>query len=138
MNCPGCGIVLDPTRHGSLVCDGQVWCDRCQRYDGRLVELRPFPELETRAREICLAFNQAPVHLQHDPDYLPNPQKYYNGDTFVLAEADHHHRSIMLHPPGHRLTTLSHELAHLFTGQDHTGAWARTFARIIAWVKPRL
>jgi hypothetical protein len=44
----------------------------------------------------------------------------------------------MLHPPGHRLMTLCHELAHLFTGQDHTEDWALTFAALTAWVKARL
>jgi hypothetical protein len=138
MNCPQCGIPIDPARHGDLVCDGQVWCDRCHRYDERLMEKRPFPELETWAQEICQAFGQAPVHLRRDPDYLPNPQKYWNGETFLLAEAFHQQRLIMLHPPGHRLMTLCHELAHLFTGQDHTETWARTFAALTAWVKARV
>jgi hypothetical protein len=138
MNCPQCGITIDPARHGDLVFDGQVWCDRCHRYDDRLMEKRPFPELETWAQEICRAFGQEPVHLRHDPDYLPNPRKYWNGETFLLAEAFHQQRQIMLHPPGQRLMTLCHELAHLFTGQDHTEAWARTFAQLTAWVKARL
>jgi hypothetical protein len=34
--------------------------------------------------------------------------------------------------------SLCHELAHLFTGQDHTEAWARNFATLVAWVKMRL
>jgi hypothetical protein len=138
MNCPQCGITIDPARHGDLVFDGQVWCDRCHRYDDRLMEKRPFPELETWAQEICRAFGQEPVHLRCDPEYLPNPRKYWNGETFLLAEAFHEPRYIMLHPPGHQLMTLCHELAHLFTGQDHTEAWARTFAELTAWVKARL
>jgi hypothetical protein len=138
MNCPQCGIPLDPTQHDHLVCDGQVWCDRCHHYDDRLLKARPFPEMETWAQQICRAFDQAPVHLRRDPDYLPNPAKYWDGATFLLAEAYHDHRTIMLHPPGHRLMTLCHELAHLFTHQDHTGAWARNFAALIAWVKGQL
>lgn len=138
MNCPQCGIAIDPARHADLVFDGQVWCDRCHRYDDRLMEKRPFPELETWALEICRAFGQEPVHLRRDPDYLPDPRKYWNGDTFLLAEAFHQQRRIRLHPPGQQLMTLCHELAHLFTGQDHTQAWARTFAELIAWVKDQL
>jgi hypothetical protein len=138
MNCPQCGLSLDPSRHGDLVFDGQVWCERCHCYDHRLTEVRPFPELESWNQQICLAFAQAPVQLRHDPEYLPNPRKYWNGETFLLAEAFHEPRCIMLHPPGHRLTTLCHELAHLFTGQDHTEDWALTFAELIAWVKTRL
>jgi hypothetical protein len=138
MNCPECGITIDPARHGDLVFDGQVWCDRCHRYDDRLLERRPFPELETWAQQLCRAFAQAPVQLRRDPEYLPDPKKYYDGATFILAEADHRQREIMLHPPGHHLMTLCHELAHLFTDQDHTDDWARTFAALIAWVKARL
>jgi hypothetical protein len=138
MNCPKCGKALLPEEHGDLVCDGQVWCDRCHRYDDRLLAARPFSELETWARQICLAFGQAPVHLRRDPEYLPDPRKYYNGATFLLAEAHHGPRAIMLHPPGHQLMTLCHELAHLFTDQNHTEVWARTFAALVAWVKARL
>ena len=138
MRCPQCGKILHPVNHGDLVCDGQIWCDGCRRYDDRLLQNRTFAELETWSRQLCRAFAQAPVELCRDPDYLPDPQKYYNGATFLLAEADHYHRTIMLHPPGHRLTTLCHELAHLFTGQDHTAEWARTCAALIAWVKTRL
>lgn len=138
MNCPRCGILIDPVHHGDLVFDDQVWCQECHQYDDRLLEARPFPELESWAQKICVAFHQEPVHLQHDPAYLPDPAKYWNGNTFLLAEACHGSRDIMLHPPGHRLTTLCHELAHLFTGQDHTEDWARVFAALIAWVKARL
>jgi hypothetical protein len=38
MNCPQCGTPIDPARHADLVFDGQVWCDRCHRYDDRLME----------------------------------------------------------------------------------------------------
>lgn len=138
MNCPACGKVLDPAQHGDLVCDGQIWCDGCRGYDQRLLQTLSFPDLEAWSRRICRAFDQEPVHLQHDPEYLPDPGKYYDGATFLLAEADHRQREIMLYPPGQQLMTLCHELAHLFTGQDHTEAWARTFAALIAWVKVRV
>lgn len=73
MNCPRCGILIDPARHGDLVFDGQVWCQGCHHYDDRLLELRPFTELESWTEKICAAFDQGPVRLQCDPDYLPNP-----------------------------------------------------------------
>jgi len=138
MNCPRCGIIIDLACHGDLIFDGQVWCHRCQRYDDRLLERRSFQDLETWAQRICQAFDQDPVHLRQDPDYLPDPRKYWHGPTFILGEAFHEPRLIMLHPPGRQLMTLCHELAHLFAGQDHTEAWARTFAALIAWVKARL
>ena len=138
MNCPKCDRTLEPDRHDQLVFDGQVWCDRCHRYDERLLALRPFRDLETWAQRLCRAFGQEPVHLRHDPDYLPDPRKYWDGATFLLGEAFHEPRCIMLHPPGQRLMSLCHELAHLFTGQDHTETWARTFADLVAWVKARL
>ncbi len=141
MKCPACHKTLDPERHGDLVFDGsegQVWCDRCHRYPEALLELLPFAELESWTQRICEAFGRDPVTLERDPYYLPNPQKYWNGKTFLLAEASHRERTIMLYHPGHRLKTLCHELAHIFTGQDHTESWARTFARLIAWVKGRL
>lgn len=138
MNCPKCGKALDPGRHGDLVCDRQVWCDGCHRYDDRLMEILSFSDLEDWAQRLCLAFGQEPVNLRHDPAYLPDPRKYWDGATFLLGEAFHEPRCIMLHPPGHRLMSLCHELAHLFTGQDHTETWARTYAALIAWVKDRL
>lgn len=138
LQCPKCATPLDPDRHGDLVFDGQVWCNHCQAYDERLLEIRPFPELEEWNQRICKAFGQEPVLLERDPHYLPDPRKYWNGQTFLLAEATHASRRIMLHPPGHRLKTLCHELAHLFTGQDHTEAWALTCAEIVAWVKAHL
>ena len=138
MNCPGCGKALNPEHHSDLVCDGQVWCDNCHCYDDCLMEALSFPDMETWTHRLCQAFGQEPVNLQHDPDYLPNPSKYWNGNTFLLAEAFHASRGIMLYPPGQRLMTLCHELAHLFTGQDHTEEWARMFAALIAWVKVRV
>jgi hypothetical protein len=138
MNCPKCDKTLEPDQHGRLIFDGQVWCDQCHRYDTRLLAMRPFTELETWAQRLCRAFGQEPVHLRRDPDYLPDPRKYWNGTTFLLGEAFHEPRCIMLHPPGHQIMSLCHELAHLFTGQDHTEAWARNFATLVAWVKMRL
>ena len=138
MNCPKCDKTLEPDQHGRLIFDGLVWCDQCHGYDARLLARRPFKELETWAQRLCLAFGQGPVHLRRDPDYLPDPKKYWNGATFLLGEAFQEPRCIMLHPPGHQLMSLCHELAHLFTGQDHTEAWARNFATLVAWVKMRL
>ena len=106
MNCPKCGKILEPDRHGQMVFDGQVWCDRCHRYDKRLLELRPFRDLETWAQRLCRAFAQDPVHLRHDPDYLPDPRKYWTGATFLLGEAFHEPRCVMLHPPGHQFDPL--------------------------------
>jgi len=138
MNCFRCGKALDPGRHGDLVCDGQIWCDGCHHYDDRLMEVLSFSALEAWTQRLCRAFDQEPVYLRHDPAYLPDPRKYWDGATFLLAEAFHQPRSIMLYPPGQRLMTLCHELAHLFTGQDHTETWARTFAELVAWVKVRV
>jgi hypothetical protein len=138
MNCPKCLASLDLERHGDLVFDGEVWCDRCRSYDERLLMLLPFAELEAWSRRICEALGRDAVRLERDPDYLPDPRKYWHGGTFLLAEACHRERSIMLHPPGHSLKTLCHELAHIFTGQDHSEAWARTFARLTAWVTAHL
>ncbi|HZE21317.1 MAG TPA: hypothetical protein VE082_04620 [Desulfobaccales bacterium] len=138
MKCPQCGVSLNPARYADLVFDGQVWCGRCRRQDERFLEKRSFSELEAWAQRLCQAYGQEPVQLWRDPDYLPNPRKYYDGETFLLAETYHNQRVIMLHPPGHQLTTLCHELAHLFTGPDHNEDWARTFAALVAWVKSRL
>jgi len=55
-----------------------------------------------------------------------------------MAEADHGSGVIVLYPAGLRLVTLCHELAHLITGQAHTEAWARTFAKLVAWVREQL
>ncbi len=138
MRCPTCDKDLDLERHGDLVFNGEVWCDRCRSYDERLLRLLPFAELEAWCRRICEDLGRDAVYLERDPEYLPDPRKYWNGDTFLLAEASHRERSIMLHPPGHSLKTLCHELAHIFTGQDHSETWARTFARLTAWVMAHL
>ncbi|WP_449244378.1 hypothetical protein [Desulfobacca acetoxidans] len=138
MKCPKCGKSINPTQHADLIFDGQVWCSDCSNYDPRLIEKRDFTDLWEWSRKICQAFNQAPVLLEHDRLYLPDPRKYWRDGIFLLAEADHQKRSIMLYPPGMRLTTLCHELAHIFTGQDHTAEWASINAKLTAWVKSLL
>ncbi|MDD3580269.1 MAG: hypothetical protein PHW74_04500 [Desulfobacca sp.] len=138
MKCPKCGKSIDPVQHGDLTFDDQVWCADCHQYDGELFRHRDFAELENWALKICAAFGQEPVALQQNLKSLTNPRIYWQDSTFVLAEADHQQRSILLYPPGYRLPTLCHELAHIFTGQDHTEAWARTFAKLVAWVKTQL
>lgn len=138
MHCPGCAKVLDPAQHGDLVCDGQVWCGDCRRYPEELVRPRDFRELQQWGERICAAFGQAPVLLQHNPAAHADLSIYWTDNICLLAEADHGTRSILLFPPGYRLTSLCHELAHIFTRQDHTAAWAGTFARLVAWVKSQL
>lgn len=138
MKCPRCHKDLDLEQHGELVFDDVVWCSGCHAYEARLLEVRPFGELQEWARRLCEAFGQEPVELLRDPDYLPDPGKYWNGRTFVLAEATYETRRIMLHPPGHTLKTLCHELAHLFSRREHDRYWAYMFAKLVAWVKARL
>lgn len=138
MNCPQCGQVLDPAQHGDLTFDGQVWCRPCRPYGEELERRRDFGELEEWARRICAAFGQEPVPLEQNPEALKDLWVYWQGDKCTLAEADHGQRLILLFPPGYRLTSLCHELAHIFTRQDHTPEWARTFAQLIAWVRAQL
>lgn len=138
MKCPGCARVIDPARHGELTFDGLVWCEACRRYDPELIRPRDFEELRQWNARICAASGYDPVQL------LPGQQEKgdfagsWNGDLCLLAEADHQRRAILLLPPGWRLTTLCHELAHIFTGQDHTEIWARAFALLVSWVKEQL
>jgi len=134
MKCPKCGKVLDPARHGDLVCDGQVWCDGCHYYEQELLRPREFKEIEAWSALICAAFGLKPVPLEQDQD----PANFRKEASVVLAEADHGQKAILLYPPGCRLTTLCHELAHIISGEDHTPKWAATFARLVAWVKARL
>jgi len=134
MKCPQCGKALDPAKHGDLVCDGEVWCDGCRGYDWELLRPRDFQELRAWSDLICQACGRAPVPLAADPD----PAKFRTEASVVTAEADHGQKTIVLYPPGCRLTTLCHELAHLLTGEDHTPRWAATFAQLVAWVKARL
>ncbi len=134
LECPKCGRILDPGRHGDLIFDGQVWCDRCHEYDRELIRPRDFPEIKAWSQLICEAFGRDPVSLREDS----NPALFRKEASVVLAEAEQRERSIVFYPPGLRLTTLCHELAHIFTSQDHDEAWAGTFARLVAWVKSRL
>ncbi|MBM4285461.1 MAG: hypothetical protein FJ128_09460 [Deltaproteobacteria bacterium] len=138
--CPGCGKSLDPVRHGEMVCDGEVWCDICRFYDRRLLLPRPFPEIAAWSRQICHAFGLEPVTLEEGAPLPPpsDPFAFLKEAKLLMAEAHHRDRTIVLYPPGLRLATLCHELAHLATGEDHTAAWAKMFAAMVAWVKNRL
>jgi hypothetical protein len=136
--CPGCGKALNPEAHGELVCDGEVWCDGCHRYARLLLEPRSFFELEEWNRKICRAFGFAPPVILPGELPPPGPFDFLEKKKLLLAEADHRQRAIILYPPGQRLATLCHELAHIMTGQEHTATWARTFARLVAWVKAQL
>jgi len=140
VQCPKCGKNLDLDRHGYLVCDGEVFCDQCHRYDRRLLETRPFEEMEAWNRRICEAFGYTPppLTLGDSPPLIEGPFDFLADKKLLMAEADHREGLITLYPSGLRLATLCHELAHLMTGQDHTEAWARTFAKLTAWVKEQL
>ena len=134
IKCPKCGAMLDPASHGDLVFDGQVWCDRCHEYHRELIRPREIQEIESWCYMISKAFGFPPVQIENDA----NPAVYRLESSVLMAEADHRQRSIRFYPPGCRLSTLCHELAHLYTGQDHTYEWAEMFAVLGAWVKSRL
>jgi len=134
MMCPKCRAALNPADHGNLVFDGRVWCEACHEYDRELIRPREMPEIEAWSHLICTAFGFSPVHLETNAD----PAVYRLESSVLMAEADHRQRSIRFYPPGCRLATLCHELAHLYTGQDHTPEWAEMFAYLVAWVKSRL
>lgn len=137
--CPACGRRLALADHAALVCDaGRVWCLDCRRYPSELTASRELAELQGWVRALCPAFGQEPVHLLEDPEARSDWRRYWRDDVCLLAEAYHDHRAILLYPPGQRLTTLCHELAHIFTREDHTIAWALTFARLVAWVQRQL
>lgn len=136
--CPGCGRTLDLDDHADLVCDEQVWCLDCRQYPPELTSKREVTELRDWAAAICAAFDQAPVSLVENPAANSNWRLYWHDDTCMLAEAYHDQRAILLYPPGQRLSTLCHELAHIFTRQDHTPTWAASFVGLIAWVKKNL
>lgn len=139
MKCPQCGKRLDPVRHGSLVCDGEVFCDQCHLYDRRLLEPRSLEEIAAWSRSLCRAFGWEPPRLfLGEPPPPPGPFDFLEEQKLLMAEADHGTRAIVFYPAGLRLATLCHELAHLMTGQDHTEAWARTFAKLVAWIKKEL
>ena len=134
LECPKCGRVLDPERHGDLIFDGRVWCDRCHEYDRELIRPRDFQEIKAWSQLLCETLGLEPVSLREDS----NPALFRKEASVVLAEAEHRQRAIVVYPPGLRLTTLCHELAHIFTGQDHDAEWAGTFARLVAWARSRL
>ena len=132
--CPHCGADLDPADHGNLVFDARVWCDRCHAYDRDLIRPREIEEIEAWSDLICRAFGSPAIQIEQNRD----PARYRLASTVLMAEVDHRQKSIRFYPPGCRLATLCHELAHLYTGQDHTREWAAMFAGLVAWVKSRL
>ncbi len=134
LKCPQCRAVLNPANHGNLIFDGQVWCDKCHAYDRELIRPREIKEIKAWSHLISTAFAFPPVHLETNVD----PTAFRQESWVLMAEADHRQRSICFYPPGCRLATLCHELAHLFTGHDHTREWAGMFAALVAWVKFRL
>jgi hypothetical protein len=136
--CPDCGRRLDLEAHADWVCDGEVWCRGCRQYPAELNKNRDFHELQDWAGAACAAFGQEPVLLLENPQARSDWRLYWDNDVCLLAEAYHDHRAILLYPPGQRLTTLCHELAHLFTRQEHTPTWAETYARLISWVRENL
>lgn len=137
--CAACGRELDPRRHADLVCDGEIFCDLCHRYPRLLLLPRSLEELEDWNRRICAAFGFPPPTLElEDSPSEPEPQLLPLNAKLLMAEAHHGQGRITFYPPGLRLLTLCHELAHLMSGQDHTIAWARTLAALVAWVKERL
>ena len=134
MECPQCGAILDPAHHGDLVFDGRVWCDRCHEYGRELIRPRELREIQAWSGMICRELGFAPVLLEDNTA----PAVSRPGAPVLMAEADHRRRSIRFYPPGCRLATLCHELAHIYTGQDHSRDWAMMFARLVAWVKTRV
>ncbi len=140
MKCPECGKSLDPRRHDEIVCDGEVFCGQCRRYDRRLLESCAFEDIAQWHQRLCQAFGwEAPALIMGGAPLPPGSLDFLLAEKKVLmAEAYHHQGVIVLYPAGLRLATLCHELAHLMSGQGHTGAWARTFAQLVAWVKEQL
>jgi hypothetical protein len=138
LTCSDCGKRLDPANHGELICDGKVFCDGCKSYGRQLLEARPLEELEDWSRRLCHAFGCPPVKLVAGELPPVGPFDFLEEKKLLLAEADHGRGEIILYPPGLRLATLCHELAHLMTGQDHTTSWAVAFAKLVGWVKERL
>ncbi|MGQ9921256.1 MAG: hypothetical protein ACUVRZ_07990 [Desulfobacca sp.] len=136
--CPGCGRPLDLAAHADVVCNGQIWCRACRCYGPELEANRGLAELQDWAARLCTAFGQEPVTVLENPAARSDWRLYWQDNICLLAEAYHEQRAILLYPPGQRLTTLCHELAHLFTGQDHTPTWAQTFADLTAWVREKL
>ena len=67
MHCSRCGKILDPVCHGDLVCDGEVFCDQCHRYDRRLLDLLLWEDIAQWNRRICQAFDYSPPTLTFAP-----------------------------------------------------------------------
>jgi hypothetical protein len=134
IKCPKCRTILNPSNHGYLVFDGQIWCDGCHDYDRELIRPRPINEIEAWSNLLCRVFDFPSVTLEKSADSTI----FRNQDSVLMAEADRSQRSILFYPPGYRLTTLCHELAHIYTGHDHTGEWAKMFAILLAWVKSQI
>jgi len=134
LSCPKCRKVLRPEGHAYLVFDELVWCDACHSYDRELIRPRDFAEIKAWGQLISRHFGLGEVPIQEETD----PQFFRQTNSVVTAEADRGQRYIVIYPPGCRLVTICHELAHIATGQDHTFPWARAFARLVAWVKSRL
>jgi hypothetical protein len=133
--CAACGCLLNLDDHANIVFDGLVWCLGCRKYPSYFTNNRDILELKNWSSTICNAFNQEPVHVLENPEAKYNWRLYWLNDKCLLAVAYHDQRAILLYPPGQRLITLCHEMAHIFTKQDHTPLWAETFASLVAWVK---
>jgi hypothetical protein len=133
MNCPKCGKTVDVAHHQTLIFNGQVWCDQCHAYDRELLRLRQADDIRGWGQRICQAFGQAPVPIETFPAFI-----YVHYRKILVAEVNHRKRCIDLYTQGLSLATLCHELAHVFTAEDHTPHWARTFAELVAWVKAQL
>lgn len=138
LSCRGCGRILNPENHGDLVCDGEIWCDSCRIYPRELLKPRDFKDILEWTEKICTGFGYAPCTVLESLEAAADPSVFRKERTVLMGETDHQGRIIVLYPPGYRLATLCHELAHLFTGHDHTIRWARTYAKIVAWVKERV
>jgi hypothetical protein len=136
--CASCGCLLNLDDHANIVCDGRIWCLGCRQYPADFTSNRDILELKTWSSLICKAFDQESVYVLDNPEAKSNWRLYWVNEKCLLAEAYHDQRAILLYPPGQRLITLCHELAHIFTRQDHTPLWAEAFARLVAWVKKSL
>lgn len=133
MYCPKCGKPLNPEAHQEVVFNGQVWCSQCHSYDRELIRLRQADDIRVWGQRLCAAFGEDPVLIEVYPAMLNRKSR-----KIRVAEVHHRLRLIDIYTPGLTLATLCHELAHVFTGEDHTPTWARTFAQLVAWVKAQL
>ena len=90
-------------------------------YDRRLLEPRSFEEIMAWHQRLCRSIDCVPPALAlGEPPPPPGAFDFLEDKKVLMAEAYHQERVIVLYPPGLRLATLCHELAHLLTGQDHT------------------